>query len=145
MVSPIPKFIKALIEFNSISNRDRKYTRLVIVGSNYSSMIGKDQDWKYHAIKSSQLSLVKFFSLHSDGNFNINMISPATYIKEGAKEYWDQQQLSKKWQKFPTKGLLTSKQVAFAIINQLIYGDKNISGNNIFIDGGLSNLYPDQV
>lgn len=145
MVVAIAYFMEALREYNLSRDGDFKFTRIIVVGSNYSSKVGKDQGWEYHSVKSAQLSLVKYFSVNSENLYNINLISPATYIKRGAKEYWESKDLSKKWRSFPTKGLLSVDDVADAVKSLLLTGNKYISGNNIHIDGGLFNLYPDQV
>ena len=145
MITSIAFFMDALIEYNISKNTKTNFTRIIVVGSNYSSRVGKDQGWEYHTVKAAQLSLVKYFSIKSDAKYSINLISPALYIKKGAKEYWESKEIFKKWQNFPTKKLLEVDEIADAIKSLLIEGNKNISGNNIFIDGGLFNLYPDQV
>ena len=145
MVVSIAYFMEALREFNLSKKGDVKFTRIIVIGSNYSSKVGKDQDWEYHTVKSAQLSLVKYFSVNSENLYNINLVSPATYVKRGAKEYWESSELSKKWRCFPTKGLLSVDDIADAVNSLLLNGNKYISGNNIHIDGGLFNLYPDQV
>ena len=58
---------------------------------------------------------------------------------------WNSKDLSKKWLSFPSKGLLSVDDVADAVKSLLLKGNKYISGNNIHIDGGLFNLYPDQA
>ena len=70
MVVAIAYFMEALREYNLSKQGNAKFTRIIVVGSNYSSKVGKDQGWEYHAVKSAQLSLVKYFSVNSD-NFYI--------------------------------------------------------------------------
>ncbi len=145
MITSIAFFMDALIEYNASRNEKTNFTRIIVVGSNYSSRVGIDQGWEYHTVKAAQLSLVKYFSIKSDGKYSINLLSPGTFIKKGAKEYWESKKIFKKWKNFPTKHLLEVDEIADAIKSFLIEGNKYISGNNIFIDGGLFNLYPDQV
>ncbi len=145
MITSIAFFMDALINYNISRKDNTNFTKIIVVGSSYSSRVGKDQGWEYHTVKAAQLSLVRYFSIKSDGKFSINLISPATFIKKGAREYWESKQLFKKWNNFPTKHLLEVNEIADAIKTFLIEGNKYISGNNIFIDGGLFNLYPDQV
>lgn len=144
MVSSIAYFMEALTSYK-LSKKEEKFTKIIVVGSNYSSSVGKDQGWEYHTVKSAQLSLVKYFAINSNNQFSINLISPATYIKRGAKEYWDSKQLSKKWKCFPTQTLLSVDDIAEAVKFFLLENNKYVSGNDIHIDGGLFNLYPDQV
>ncbi len=145
MITSIAFFMDALIEYNISREEKANFTKIIVVGSSYSSRVGNDQGWEYHTVKAAQLSLVKYFSIKSNGNYSINLVSPATYIKRGAREYWESKEKFKKWSNFPTKHLLDVDEIADAIITLLIEGNKYISGNNIFIDGGLFNLYPDQV
>ena len=144
MVSSIAYFMEALCLFNKSNKEEEKFTRIIVVGSNYSSKVGKDQGWEYHTVKSAQLSLVKYFAINSNC-FNINLISPATYIKRGAQEYGSSKELSKKWTNFPTKKLLSVDDIAEAVRFFLLNSSNYISGNDIYVDGGLFNLYPDQV
>ena len=145
MVSFIATFIDALNEFNFSNQKNKKFTKILIAGSNYSSKIGYDQGWEYHTIKSAQLALVKYFSVKSKGDYSINLLSPATYIKRGAEAYWEKQSISQKWLGFPSRHLLHVDEIADAFKLFMLEGNNYISGNNIFIDGGLFNLYADQV
>ena len=145
MVSSIAYFMEALSSYNLSNDRKRKFTRIILVGSNYSSQVGKDQGWEYHSVKAAQLSLVKYFAINSNNSFSINLLSPATYIKRGAQDYWDSKELSEKWKYFPTQSLLSVDDIAEAVKFFLLVNNKYVSGNDIHIDGGLFNLYPDQV
>ena len=144
MVISIAFFMEALNLFNLSNKKEVKFTRIIVVGSNYSSKVGKDQGWEYHTVKSAQLSLVKYFAINSNNRFSINLISPATYIKRGAEEYWKSRELSQKWKGYPTKNLLKVDDIAEAVKFFLLENNNYVSGNNIFVDGGLFNLYPDQ-
>ena len=81
MVRSIALALQALIQYFEHFKINTFKTRVVVIGSTYSVSSGYDQDWNYHACKAAQYSLVKFYALRSQGRFNINMISPATYIK----------------------------------------------------------------
>ena len=56
MVVAIAYFMEALREYNLSKKGNVKFTRIIVVGSNYSSKVGKDQGWEYHSVKSAQLS-----------------------------------------------------------------------------------------
>ena len=75
----------ALVEFNISRNEITNFKRIIVVGSR----LGKYQGWEKHTIKAAQLSLVKYISIKSEGNYSINLISPGTFIKRGASEYWE--------------------------------------------------------
>ena len=117
MVESISKVIKAFEETN-VGNKDQnKFTRMVIVGSTYTSSVGYDQSWCYHACKSAQIGLMRFYSLNRQSRYNINMISPATFIKEGAEEYWLNHENSKIWNKYPNNKLISRELVSREIVN----------------------------
>ena len=116
----------------------------MIIGSTYVESVGLDQDWSYHVCKSGQLALIKYFSLQSNLNFNINMLSPATFIKPGSEKYWADNQKSALWKKYPIKGLAKANEIAMEAFNIMTSSSKFTNGNNIHIDSGISHLYNDQ-
>ena len=140
---------RALDAFNiykkeNCSDKISFFTRILIIGSTYSNLIGLDQDSNYHACKFAQLGLVKFYALQSKSNYNINMLSPATYIKKGAEQYWEDNLKSKIWSNYPMNRLAKVNDIAKEAYNILTLSSEFTSGNNIIIDSGVSNLYNDQ-
>ena len=145
MVGSVAKCMEALIKFyNNKIPSNENFTRVVLIGSSYASKVGYDQSWSYHVCKAAQLSLVRFFSIRSNGFYSINLLSPATYMKQGSEDYWKGQEKYKFWKKFSPNGLVTAKEISTTVFNFLNEGSPIISGNEIFLDGGLFNLYPDQ-
>ena len=146
MIEPIAICMNALIKYQSTEKIDKdSFTKVIVIGSSYSSRVGYDQGWEYHVSKAAQLSLVRYFSIRSKGNYSINLLSPATFIKEGANDYWSKTETSQNWKKFPSQGLINAKDIAKSIIQLMDQNSPFISGNEIYIDGGLFNLYPDQI
>ena len=117
---------------------------IILVGSTYSSSIGFDQDWSYHACKFAQEALVKYYSVHSQGKFSINLVCPASYMKEGTEEYWTNSPKSEIWKKYPVKKLAGAKFIAMSIVDLLLNSTLFNTGNKIMLDGGVSNIYHDQ-
>ena len=74
IVISIAYFMEALKLFNLSNKKEVKFTRIIVVGSNYSSKVGKDQGWEYHTVKSAQLSLVKYFAINSNNHFRLKKI-----------------------------------------------------------------------
>ena len=72
-------------------------------------------------------------------------MSPATFIKEGTNHYWEKTKTFENWKNYPSNGLINAKDIAKSIIQLIDQSSPFISGNEIYIDGGLFNLYPDQV
>lgn len=142
----IGKFIDQLIQIKDAKKKIEKINpiRILIIGSTYSSQAGLEQNWSYHCTKAAQASLVRYFSIRSCGDFTINMLSPSTFIKEGAENYWQDQQKSSFWNNYSSKGLAKVNQLADASLHYLFNSSNLINGQNINIDNGLSNMYPDQ-
>lgn len=118
--------------------------RTVIIGSTYSSSAGFDQGWSYHAAKSAQSAIVRYFAASYCGRIIINMVSPPTYVKDNTETYWSSTTKNQRWISVSSLPLITVKQVADAVCTVLLNESQCISGNNIFLDYGLSNLYFDQ-
>ncbi len=143
MVTSIAKFMEALILYqDKLTNI---FSNIAVICSNYSTHVGLDQPWEYHCIKSSQLSLVRYFSHYSNGKFVINSFSPATYIKPGSEEYWKTQKLSDIWKRSPSQRLFKAQEIAHAICRYMQEKSDCFNGNNIYLDGGFFNIYPDQI
>ena len=121
------------------------FLRILIIGSSYATRVGKDQDWSYHAVKSAQLSLIKYFSINSNGLFNINMLSPGTFIKEGSESFWQDHPKNEHWKKNASLGLIKSSLLAEQALDIMTKSSIYFSGNNINLDAGLSHLYHDQL
>ena len=143
MVLSIANFMNAYIKLSEITKI--KFSNIALITSTYSERIGLNQNWSYHTSKSSQLALVKFYASRSNSKYMINAFSPATYIKRGADQYWKNNSLTKKWQKSPNGRLFKVDEVAKPITDYLIESSMTLNGNNIILDGGLHNLYPDQL
>ena len=145
MVGTVAICMEALIKFNYEKTiTEKNFTRVILMGSSYASKVGYDQNWSYHACKAAQKSLVSYFAVRSKGSYSINLLSPATYIKKGTEDYWETQEKYQYWKKYTSKGLATAKEISKAVFNFMNDSSPLISGNEIFMDGGLFNLYPDQ-
>jgi nucleoside-diphosphate-sugar epimerase len=119
--------------------------RVLIIGSSYTYSAGRDQGWSYHACKHAQQGLVRYFSANSSDGLLIFMVSPPTFIKEGAEVYWSSNRKSELWKKFPSKGLVSVCAVSELCCQMLTEGSPLLNGCNIPADSGLSNIYQDQI
>lgn len=144
MVISVANFLQAIISsplYHSCSPQSR--VRIAVVGSTYAQSVGFDQDWSYHTCKAAQLSLVRYFALNSHRKFSINLISPATYKKANTEKFWNSSEKSTLWNSYPSSGLLSVQDVAHSIVD-FVLSSPFISGQNLDLDFGLSNLYHDQ-
>lgn len=127
------------------SGKRLDFMRIVVIGSTYTLFSGNDQSWSYHASKNAQSGLVKFYATRSDGFYNINMLSPPTFIKKGAEEHWKTNQKTKKWGDFPTQRLPNVGEIADLAVMLLMSSNMFLNGQNILCDGGASLIYQDQL
>jgi len=118
--------------------------KVVIVGSTYSTRVGRDQGWSYHAVKHAQLALTKYYALNSMGCLNTYHVSPPTFVKSGALEYWKKTQKYQKWLQYPPKTMLSVESISNFIVELLINGSPLLSGSDLRLDHGVSELYNDQ-
>ena len=72
------------------------------------------------------------------------MLSPATYIKKGAEKYWENNPKSELWSKYPSQRLAKVEEIANEAFNLLTKSSLFNSGNNIFLDSSIRNLFNDQ-
>lgn len=145
MVLATSRAIEALRNCYCKNSHDGIFTRIVVIGSTYSVSVGHDQELSYHLCKSGQFALVKFYSLNANGRFNINLLSPATYVKKGAEKYWEKTTKADIWGKLSPKRLARVEEIAEEAVDLMTMSSIFNSGNNIFLDGGTSHLYPDQI
>jgi len=119
--------------------------RALLIGSSYSSFSGYDQDWSYHANKHALLGLLRYFSTVSSDHLLVFMVSPPTYMKEGSLDYWTTTTKYEVWKSSPARSM-PSVSLVVDVCKQLICeGSPLLSGQNLILDGGMSNLYPDQI
>ena len=143
-VESIGLALDAFIEFTNDIKLKLFTTRVIIIGSSYTSSAGYDQNWSYHSTKHAQIGILRYFSVNGNGTFNINVISPPAYVRRGAEEYWSKNEKSSIWRNYPSQTLPTIQEVATIVVNILYHSSVFFSGNNIMTDSGVCNLYPDQ-
>jgi len=135
--------IEAYLKYQQMSVKNNVGS-IILVGSTYSKSIGLDQNWSYHTCKYAQEALVNYYSVHSNGKFSINLVCPATYMKEGSEEYWNKSHKAEIWKRYSVKQLATARSIANNIIDILIGSTLFNTGNKIMLDGGVSHIYHDQ-
>ena len=140
MVESIYRFLEFYLDYIA----DHQFFNAVIVGSSYSASCGFDQNASYHCVKSAQRALVAYLSVHYTNHLSINLLSPPTFMKPGTNDYWLTTDKYKVWQESMGHSFPQAETIADSIINFLLTINPSLSGNNIMLDYGLSNLYFDQ-
>ena len=144
MVEGTAKAIEVFKELLVSRPHQSQLPRIIIVGSTYAERTGYDQGWSYHTAKSSQLALVRYFAVNSKKLYTINLVSPATYKKRGSEEFWENSDKEKHWKRLAPGGLAYIGEIADEITKIITTNATFLSGNNIYLDGGIHNLYHDQ-
>jgi NAD(P)-dependent dehydrogenase (short-subunit alcohol dehydrogenase family) len=119
--------------------------RAVLIGSTYSSSCGYDQNWSYHAAKHALIGIMRYFSIVRNRHLLVFMVSPPTFMKEGSYSYWATTEKYELWKSSPTRSLPTASSISEVCLQLLYDGSPLLCGINLALDGGMANIYPDQI
>ena len=133
---------------NAIEKKLTQKSSIIFINSIASKFIGSEQGLGYHLSKAALENLVKYYSVKfGKKNIRFNSISPGVIIKPESKEFFKK---SKKY-KIMAKEIIPLKRLCKTddILNlcNFLCSDKSsyITGQNIFLDGGLSILDQETV
>ena len=125
-----------------------KDASIIIVASTASKMIFQGQSPEYHFSRAALVSISKYYSikLGSQG-VRCNSIMPGTIIKPENKDFFTKKNPLRKLISFisPLKKMVNATDVANLV--EFLTSDKSaaITGQNIYVDGGLSNVGQESV
>jgi NAD(P)-dependent dehydrogenase (short-subunit alcohol dehydrogenase family) len=134
---------KDIIEMTSSFFDDTKERSIVVISSIADHFIATDQPLSYHVGKAGLSQLVRYLAVSlSPKGIRINCISPATVIKQEAKEYYEKQKLLiDLYQHLIPLGRTGTPQDIAGVASFLCSPQSGfITGQNIIVDGGLSLL-----
>jgi len=145
--SPQERFIAEVIRVNDliielVNNRVNYEKRVVVLTSPASNSVLEDQDYFYHAIKSSLSSLVRYFAVkYGSKSLAINAVAPGSFVsKERSKKFYlDNQTLFESiLNTIPTKKFTSPADISSYIEFLLKYAPMTINGTELVIDSGLT-------
>ena len=130
------------LKFSSADNS------IVFVSSVFGEYVGEGQALSYHLGKAGMNSLMRFYavSLGKKG-VRTNAVTPFTFIKEESKDFYNSQtELLNMYKEIVPLGRIGSVDeisdvILFLCGNQSRY----VNGQNIYIDGGLSIVWPESI
>lgn len=119
-----------------------------VVSSVYADFVGGSQPASYHVAKAGLNQLIKYYAwTMGQKDVRINGIMPLTYLKAESRDYYlAQPELMKLYSRFvPLKRLGTADDSANLL--DFLCSDKAafINGQCIFIDGGVSVIWPEEL
>tara|TARA_Y100001970_G_C14163745_1_gene820057 strand:+ start:185 stop:904 length:720 start_codon:yes stop_codon:yes gene_type:complete len=133
------KGVKNVIE--AIVPKEKKPGSVVIISSNASHYVLSEQSADYHSSRAGLEGLMRYYAVkYGKNGIRFNCVLPTTVIKPENKEFFSEENKVRKLieQITPLGKMGDAEDIAnlveFLCSNKSSY----ITGNNIFIDGGLS-------
>ena len=121
---------------------------VAIVSSVYAEVVGASQQVGYHVAKAALNGLVRYYagSLGAKG-VRINAIMPLTYVKaENQAAYEANQPLTELYREFVPLGRMGRAEESADAIDFLCSEKASfITGQCLYVDGGVSTLWPETV
>jgi NAD(P)-dependent dehydrogenase (short-subunit alcohol dehydrogenase family) len=119
-----------------------------IVGSVYANFVGSSQPVGYHVVKAGLNQLVRYYawSLGHRG-IRVNAIMPLTYAKPETRDYYRaNERLMETYQQFVPLGRMGDAEDCAKVVDFLCSdGAAFVSGQSIFVDGGVSVVWPEEI
>jgi len=121
---------------------------IVFVSSVFGEYVGEGQALSYHLGKAGMNSLMRFYAVNlGKKGVRTNAVTPFTFIKEESKDFYNSQtELLNMYKEIVPLGHIGSADeisdvILFFCSNQSRY----VNGQNIYIDGGLSIVWPESI
>jgi NAD(P)-dependent dehydrogenase (short-subunit alcohol dehydrogenase family) len=121
---------------------------IAVVSSVYATFVGSSQPVGYHVTKSGLNQLVRHYAWEMGRRgIRANAIMPLTYVKPSSRDYYaSRPELLALYQRFVPLGRLGEAEDSANLIDFLC-SDKAgfITGQCIFVDGGVSVIWPEEL
>jgi NAD(P)-dependent dehydrogenase (short-subunit alcohol dehydrogenase family) len=109
---------------------------VVVVGSEASQLIVRDQKISYHTTKGALEQLVRYYAVAFGGcGIRINMVAPCAFEKETA---WEDEKRTRYAKLNPLRTIVTDRDVISSIKFLLSSEARCITGQSIILDAGMS-------
>ncbi len=136
----VTSLLKILDDCSNFLNNN---SSIVILGSDASKLVFFEENNIYHVTRSALSGVNKYYSVKLGGKgIRCNMVSPGTIIKPENKNFYKKNpDILEKFKKITPLGKMgEAKDVANLILFLCSKNSSFITGQNITIDGGLSNI-----
>jgi NAD(P)-dependent dehydrogenase (short-subunit alcohol dehydrogenase family) len=121
---------------------------IVLVSSVFGDRVGEGQPLSYHLGKAGMNHMARFFavSLGRKG-IRVNAVTPFTFLKEESKDFYlNNKELYALYQEMVPLGRMgTAEDSANAVAFLCSPAASFINGQNLYVDGGLSVVWPETL
>jgi NAD(P)-dependent dehydrogenase (short-subunit alcohol dehydrogenase family) len=121
---------------------------IVLVSSVFGDYVGEGQPLSYHLGKAGINQMARYYSVNlGKQGIRVNVVTPFTFLKEESKEFYlTNEELQALYRDIVPLGRMgTTEDSANAIAFLCSPRAGFISGQNIYIDGGLSAVWPETL
>jgi NAD(P)-dependent dehydrogenase (short-subunit alcohol dehydrogenase family) len=123
-------------------------TGIVFVGSVYGDRVGEGQGLSYHVGKAGINQMARYYAVNlGRKGIRTNTVTPSTFLKEESKNYYlnNKELLGLYEEIIPLGRMATSEDSANVIVFLCSSAAGFVNGQNIWVDGGLSLVWPETL
>ncbi len=139
------KIAVEMLQDEFVSDGDKS---IVMVSSVFGNYVGEGQSISYHVGKAGLNQMMRFYAVNlGRKGIRVNAITPFTFLKDESKEFYlKNKPLCELYCKMiPLGRMATSEDSAKAIAFLCSPQASFINGQNIYVDGGLSLVWPETL
>ena len=121
---------------------------IVVVSSVFGDYIGEGQPLSYHVGKAGLNHIARFYAVNlGKRKIRVNSVTPFTFLKEESKDFYlNNKELLELYEEIIPLGRMgraedSANAVAFLCSPEASF----ISGQNLYVDGGLSQVWPETL
>lgn len=121
---------------------------IVMVSSVFGDFVGEGQAISYHVGKAGMNHMMRYYAVNlGRKGIRVNGVTPFTFLKEESKEFYLKNEPLHNLYKdiIPLGRMSTSEDSARLVVFLCSPQSSFINGQNIFVDGGLSLVWPETL
>ena len=121
---------------------------IVFVSSVFGDRVGEGQGISYHLCKAGMNHMARFYAVNlGRKGIRTNAVTPFTFLKEESKDFYIEnvELLDLYKEIIPLGRMATAEDSANVITFLCSFGAAFVNGQNIYVDGGLSLVWPETL